>query len=155
MMNVNAKIIVTETIFLKKIVSVTIIFIIAMIFLPCTVHSQVNTQTSTKEIDRPIRQDIQKRMRTDPIDFPVPIKKIEKVIEGPSFLLNSVELIGVVSLPDIIFASTIREYKNKVVGFEELNELATKIQMIYLDEGILAACFLPEQEIKNGKDLRN
>lgn len=114
-------------------------------------YAQLNIQTSTKEVDYSPRKDVQEKMRREPLELPSVIKEKEKLPQGEMFFIKTIELEGVVSIPLLALTPIVSQYENRDVSLGELNELTTKIQMKYLEHGIITACFLPEQKIKEGK----
>lgn len=69
--------------------------------------------------------------------------------EGKPFFLREVRLEGCESLPPEEFKTIIDRYTGKEVYFGELDAMAGTIAREYLRRGIIAAVFVPPQEIKD------
>lgn len=130
-----------------------ILFIIlatCVIILPLVAFAQVQgVDEATREVDRDIREEAEKEMLRPP-EKPPEIEEAEEKeeFEGPKFFVTKIELTGCESFPPEDFSHLVKKYENRDVYFEELNILAGEIQREYLRKGILAACFVPPQEIK-------
>jgi len=86
-----------------------------------------------------------------PPKFPPEIKKEEKEKpEEVKFFLRKIKLVGCESILAKEFRPIVEKYENREVSLEELNILAKEIEREYLRKGIVAACFIPPQEIKEG-----
>lgn len=125
------------------------LFFISLIY-SVPAQAQVTNDTVVKEIDRPIREDVQERFKPVPLEVPAPAVIKPEAPTGPTFMLRKINLIGVESLPMELFTPIIEKYEDTEVSLEGLNNLTTEIEKEYLKNGIIAACFLPEQDIQDG-----
>ncbi|MFC1644060.1 ShlB/FhaC/HecB family hemolysin secretion/activation protein, partial [Candidatus Omnitrophota bacterium] len=108
--------------------------------------------SATRDVDRDIREKAEEKLITPPKKGPkIEEEPEEKVPEGPKFFIKKINLIGTVSVSPEEFQPIIDKYENKEVSVGELNILAKEIERDYLRKGIIAACFLPPQEVKDGE----
>ncbi len=106
---------------------------------------------AAREIDRPIRKEVEKKMQEAPKKPPVVVEEKKRpAIKGPKFFIKEIRLDGTETFPPEDFRYIIEKYENKEVSFEELNILANEIEREYLRRGVIAACFVPPQDIKDG-----
>jgi len=71
--------------------------------------------------------------------------------EGPVFTVKSIELIGVKTFKPEDFKPIVSKYENKEISVAELKIMCKEIERDYLRRGVIAACFLPPQDVKEGK----
>jgi hemolysin activation/secretion protein len=108
---------------------------------------------ATRETDRSTRQRVEKYFQeTTPrkapkIKEPVPTE----APEGPTFEVKSIVLEGVNTFPVDDFKAIVGKYENKEGTISDLKILAKEIEREYLRKGVIAACFLPPQDIQEGK----
>lgn len=108
---------------------------------------------ATKETDRSPRQRVERYFQdTTPRKAP----KIKEPVpgeapEGPAFEVKSVTLEGVKTFSVEDFKDIVGKYENKEGTISELKILAKEIEREYLRKGVIAACFLPPQDIQEGK----
>ncbi len=134
--------------------SVTIILILLIIcvclpFFACF-PQELQIENTIQATDFSIRKEIEEKLKT-------PSKKITEIgikeeIEdkGPRFLVKKVQLLGAETYRFEEFKTIIEKYENKEVSLAELNKLAKEIQREYLRRGVITACFIPPQKVKDG-----
>ncbi len=127
-------------------------FIIGIIIveLPLVCYSQVDVEKATREVDRPMRKELEEKLRTLPQKIPEVKKEEEKVVEGPKFFVKKIKLVGCESFSPEEFKPVIEKYENREVSLAELKILAKEIEAEYLKRGVIAACFVPPQDVKEG-----
>ena len=122
------------------------------LFLVSAARAQPGVDRATREVTRPVREEIEKKLITAP-KRPARIKEApeEKKFEGPSLFVKSITLDGVKTFPVEDFRPLVQKYENREVYESELKDvLAKEIEREYLKKGVIAACFIPPQEIKEG-----
>lgn len=130
----------------KKLSQIFLFFAWALV-LP--VSAQPRIDGATRQVDRPLRQEIEKELRKIPAKEPIIEEKdFPPAEDSPHFFIENIALEGVESFDSEDFAFIIQKYENRKLSLESLNELAKKIEQEYLRRGIIAAVFVPEQEIK-------
>ena len=105
---------------------------------------------AVKEVDRAVPEEAIERRLIRPSKKPPKIEEEPEKPEKPTgreFFIKNIVLEGVESLPPENFDPILEEYKNRKVRLSELKILAKKIERAYLDEGIIAACIIPPQDI--------
>ena len=118
------------------------------------VYCQGNIESATREVDR-MGEEAKgraKKLERTPSRKPAEIK-IEEVPAQKgekAFLVKKINLTGVESFSTQEFASLVSKYENKEVTLTDLNILAKDIEQAYLEKGVIAAVFVPPQEIKEG-----
>ncbi len=105
---------------------------------------QSDTLTDSGRYTDKLKETPRKQKEIEPIE-PVPATDEEK------FLIENINLVGCESFPAEDFSSIVSPYKNKEVTLTELNTLAKQIEREYLRRGIIAAVFVPPQDIKEKK----
>jgi hemolysin activation/secretion protein len=146
-----------------KIFKLRFLYIILVIYiftiLLVTFHSalaqqapQTQVERATVQSDRPVRERAEKYIRkTTPKEKPVIEEEKEKEEkEGPTFNVTKINLLGAESVPQDELKPIVEKYEGRDVTFEELSILAKKIERAYLKKGIVAACFVPPQEVESG-----
>lgn len=104
-----------------------------------------------KEIDRNVRQEIEKKIVPKPEGAPAIEEPKEEVKEeGPKVFIKKIELTGCETFPQDRFKPFIESRENKEVTLGELKRLAKEIEREYLREGLVAACIVPPQDVKDG-----
>ena len=94
---------------------------------------------------------IQKELKKSSQKPSLPEFQEEKPKPGEkSFFLKNIELSGCESFPPEDFKPLVAKYENTETTITGLNNLAKEIASEYLRRGIIAAVFLPPQEIKDG-----
>lgn len=134
---------------MKKII---VVFIIAgLLFVPGISFAQQGFERGIKEIDRRVREKVEKEIQKTP-EKPTVIEEEKEPIkeEGPTTFIKKVELAGTESFPPERFASLTEKYENREVSLGDLKRLAKSIEKEYLEEGFVAACIVPPQDVKEG-----
>jgi hemolysin activation/secretion protein len=121
-------------------------------FTPAAI-SQPGIDSATREVDRSMRQMVETKVQESTKRKPP--KVVEGIVKeeegGPVFELKSVTLEGVESFPKEDFDPIIDKYQGKEVDFSKLKVMAKEIEREYLKKGVIAACFLPPQDIQEGE----
>jgi len=141
--------------------TVVIIALIAWLFLlsgPLVSfsHAQPPPQQAsyaTRESDR-FGHEQEKRAERELRKAPEKPSKPKVETETPkpgeqAFFVKKITLVGCESYPPEDFQSIIEKYENKDQTLTELNNLAKEVAGEYLKRGVIAAVFLPPQEIKD------
>lgn len=141
---------------MKKNFSQNVLFrvLLFLFFISITqlLYSQADVEKATRETDRLGRQEeeMERRFRRPPPQKPAPpqaevaapAKKEEK------FFIKKINLTGTEHFLPEDFQPIIAKYENKEVTLTDLNNLAKEIEQEYIRRGIIAAVFVPPQEIK-------
>lgn len=137
---------------------------LALLFIFCFIFSfglcqmllaqvpEVDVDRATREVDHSLRERAEEKL-TPALEEPPEIEE-EKAPgegEGPKFFVKQIDIIGTVSVKPEEFDPIVERYEDKDLTMEDLNILATAIERDYLRRGIIAACFVPPQDIKEGK----
>jgi hemolysin activation/secretion protein len=127
-----------------------IIILIAFVFISAPLYSQTDVEQATRETDilrqkEKIEEELKKIPEKPEEVIP---KKIPPKKEEEKFFIKKINLVGCESFPPQEFSSIITKYENKELTFLELETLTKEIEREYLRRGIIAAVFVPEQEIK-------
>jgi hemolysin activation/secretion protein len=130
-----------------------VLFTFLFIFNP--LYAQVNIEKATSEVDRLGREEekLQGRLRSPPqksAEIKTEEAKVLAEGEEESFFVKKINLVGCESVSPKIFSPLIAKYENREVTLIELNILAKDIEQEYLKQGIIAAVFVPPQDIKEG-----
>ncbi len=133
---------------LKKLVGATII----ALSLSLSAYAQDFIDESTREVDRPVFEEVEKKLEEPIKALPKAKKekKPEEIKEDSVFFIKKVNLVGCESFLPEEFKDTIKKYENKELGLKRLNMLTKEIEREYLAKGVVSACFLLPQEIKKG-----
>ena len=143
---------------MKTLRYLTISLTICLIFgITCcgVAQAQVSDQTvdaATREVDHSLREKAEEQL-TPPLEEP-PVIEEEKEPgegEGPKFFVKKINIIGATSVKPEEFDPLVTRYQDKEISMEDLNILASSIERDYLRRGIIAACFVPPQDIKEGE----
>lgn len=111
---------------------------------------QVDVDAAQRKVDSFIREQLEEKLVV-PAEKAIEITKEEsEEASGIKFFVEMIDLLGVESFSPEEFKSTIEKYEKKEVALEELKVLTRAIEREYLEKGIIAACFLPPQEIRDG-----
>ncbi|MBD3425931.1 MAG: hypothetical protein GF409_01715 [Candidatus Omnitrophica bacterium] len=130
--------------------------IFILVFLPLffskrITHAQPDVGQATQEVDRKIRREVQKELQPPPPEKPdIEEKEAEKVTKGPSFSVKKIILKGTKTFKPEQFSHLIEKYENREVNMGELNSLAKEVEREYLRKGVIAACYIPPQEVRDG-----
>ena len=136
---------------MKRILFITIISSLILGFPSSSVYSQADVESAVREVDRPIREEVEKKIRPEPEKPPIEEEEKEEAPTGPAFFVSEITLEGVESFSPEEFDHITEEYEGREVSLSELNVLARKIEKEYLKKGVIAACFVPPQDVKEGR----
>lgn len=127
-----------------------IIFSLIFLFITSPLYSQSTVEEATRETDRLRREKIEEQLKKVPEKGEIELKPEEAPPkkEEQRFFITKINLAGCESFPPESFSSLIQKYENKEVTLTELDTLAKEIEREYLRRGVIAAVFLPPQEIK-------
>lgn len=135
----------------RKTMKLASLLVVFVLMLPASfAYSQPAPDQAVREADRAIRERVEKEMRVVPKAPEIEEEEKPEVPEGPKFFIKKIELVGVESFSPDEFRSILEQYENREVTFGELNILARQIEREYLKRGIIAACFVPPQDVKDG-----
>ena len=133
--------------------------IIISLVLSSPARAQQAPQPQVEKAVEVTTRDVQKRAQEKLTPVPKKKPEIEEVKpekeedKRATFNVTKINLLGAKSLSPDKYRPIIEEYENRAVTFDELSVLAKKIERAYLKEGIVAACFVPPQEIESGIPL--
>lgn len=114
--------------------------------------SQPAVNQATKEVDRSVRERVEREMMKAP-SRPARIKETpeKKELAGPKLFVKAIKLEGVETLTVEAFKPILEKYENREVYESELKEmLKGEIEREYLRKGVLAVAFIPPQKIEGG-----
>lgn len=119
--------------------------------LAAPAHAQrESVDRAIREVDRPYLKEAEEKLSAPP-QKPVIEEKIEREkAKGPSFLAKDIKLAGVESFPPEDFDPLIGPYEGREVSMDDLDTLAQEIAREYLRKGVISACFVPPQEVREG-----
>ncbi len=138
---------------------VVLIYVFLLLFIMADISmaqpqppSPNQIDTATRESSRPVRDEIEKKMIKAP-KRPAKIKEDlgKASVEGPKFFVKEINLMGVTAFSVADFKPIIAKYENREVSMGELDILAKEIEREYLRRGVIAASFVPPQDVKEGK----
>ena len=111
---------------------------------------QTRIESATRESDvLTDSQQYQKQLKRVPQKPPeIKPQETEPVAEEEKFVVEKINLIGCETFPPEDFASMVSKYEKREATLTELNTLAKEIEREYLRRGIIAAVFVPPQDIK-------
>jgi len=134
---------------MKKTIAVFIAVI--LLLMPVAARAQGGVERAIKEIDRPVREKVEKELIEKPKGPPV-IEEEEAppIEEGPKAFVRRIDLTGTETFLPEKFKHLIEKCENREVTLGELKRLAKSIEQEYLQEGVVAACIIPPQDIKDG-----
>lgn len=118
-------------------------------------YAAPSVESGTREtglINQPgaIEQKLMRKPRVTKPTLETPQPQATPETNEEKFLVKKIKLEGCESIPEENFKSDIARYENKKIGFSDLEKLAKEIEEDYLKAGLVAAVFVPEQEIKKG-----
>jgi len=126
-----------------------VIIFLAFILITPSLYSQSDIERATRETDRLGRKEtIEEQLRKLP-EKPAKLKLEEAPLreEEQRFFVKKINLVGCESFPPERFSSIIAKYENKELTFSQLESLTKDIEQEYLKQGVIAAVFMPPQEI--------
>lgn len=137
----------------KSVFGKLLLFVISFIILFCTsLYAQSAVERATSEVDRLGQEDVEKLLRKPDLDKKAPPAVIEKEAppEGETkFFIKNIELLGCESFSPASFKYLTDHYSNREVTLTELNHLAERLEKEYLRRGLVAAAYIPPQDIVN------
>lgn len=130
----------------KRINTIILIVILFFHYIPF-VYPQANIDQATIETNRSRLEKLREKLRAQPKKAPFNIEKKE-IFNDTSFYIEKINLVGMAAFEPKTFDFIIGKYENKEVSLNKLGKLAEDIEQEYLKRGLIAACFVPPQEIK-------
>ncbi len=111
------------------------------------IYPQTNIDQATKETNLSPAEEHQKKLKVEP-SLPLITIEQKKLESEDMFFIEKIKLEGMKALKPEKFDALIEKYANKNVNLKELSNLSQEIETEYLKTGIIAACFIPPQEIQ-------
>ncbi len=111
------------------------------------IYSQTNIDQATKETNQSPAEKYQNKLKVEP-RLPIITIEQKKLASDTKFFVDKINLAGIEALKPENFSLFIEKYVNKEVSLNELTDLAKEIETEYLKSGVIAACFIPPQEIQ-------
>lgn len=127
------------------------LFIFIIVFIAQPLYSQIDVEKATRETDRLGRKEIEPKLRRPLEEKAVTAKPPETLPEKEEkkFFIKKIKLLGCESFSPEVFSSLVEKYENREVSLTELKDLAKEVEREYLRRGVIAAVFLPPQDIKD------
>ena len=128
--------------------------VIVFLFMSTSAFTQGGVDSATREVDRPVREEAEERLLTpSPKEPKIEEEKPEQEIieEGPVVFMKDINIEGAESVSVKSLSPIIKKYENREVGMSTLGVLCGEIEREYLRQGYIAVCFLPQQEVKDGR----
>ncbi len=124
----------------------------AGVFLYAPAVFSAQFESAIREVDVSARAKVEKKLLVPPKKAPgIKEEVIKPVFEGEKIFVKKIDLVGVQSFKPEDFKPIVEKYENREVYFSELSEMMVKeIEKDYLKKGVIAACFMPPQEVKDG-----
>lgn len=120
-------------------------------FMPALSWAQVDVETQTREVNRPILQEIEQTLSPAKDSEPeIEKEEMPAVEEGPKFLVKEILLEGVTTFDPKEFAPLLEQYTNREISLAQLKQLTKSIEKEYLKKGVIAACIIPPQKSSDG-----
>jgi hemolysin activation/secretion protein len=136
----------------KNLVIIVTVITSTILLSPTPGFSQPNFSSATTEVNRSMRKEVEKQLEKQPKKAPIiEEEKKEEAPKGPTFLLKKITLLGCETFPTEDFYKFTGKYENKEVSLADLDNLSKDIEGEYLKKGVIAACFVPPQDVKEGK----
>lgn len=131
--------------------NILLLLFLSIFLLPVCIYAQSGVEQATRETDILSRQGkIQEKLLTPPREPSKPkIKEKPPVETEEKFFIKKINLVGCEYISCGGFSSIVAKYENKEITLSDLETLAKEIEREYLRKGVIAAVFVPEQEIKN------
>lgn len=128
-----------------------LVFLIPFFAISVSFAASVDVDRATRETDRLNPEEIEKKLvpaHKKPEEIKPPVAP---AVEGETkVFVKNIKLSGNESIPSEEFSSIIKDYENKEVTLTQLQNLAKEIEREYLRKGVIAAVFVPPQELKEG-----
>lgn len=139
---------------LKLILITTFIFMSFGLLYAQPPGGETAVDRATHEVDRfgdEQKDKLEKTLRRPAKEEPAKEKPKAKapIEEGQKILIKKINLIGCESVSAEEFKGLLAKYEGKESTLSELEILAKEIEREYLDKGIIAAAFIPPQDIKD------
>lgn len=116
-------------------------------------YAQIDASRATRESDRfggETERRVEKELKKVPQKPSEPKVEEEKPKEGEQrFFVKKIKLVGCETFLPEDFSVLVERHENRDETLTELNNLAREIAAEYLKKGIIAAVFLPPQEVKD------
>lgn len=127
---------------------------LSLFLIICDVsNAQVDASRATRETDRFAQEkekQVERELRRVPQKPSIPEVKEEKPKPGEQkFFVKKIRLEGCETFPPEDFTRLIEKFENRDITLTELNNLSKEISSEYLRRGVIAAVFLPPQEVKD------
>lgn len=124
----------------------------SLFLIPAAIFAQPGVDQATREVDRSVRQQVERRFQeVTPRKAPkIKEEPLPEKREGPEFEVKTITLEGVKTFKPEDFRKIVEKYEKKETKISDLKILAKEIEREYLRRGVIAACFLPPQDIKEG-----
>ena len=135
--------------------SLTIILSGSLFFISHISYAQAPPDASraTRESDKfgaEKERQVQRELKRSPQKPALPKVEEEKPKPGEQrFFIKSIKLLGCESFPLEDFNPFLEKYENRETTLTELNNLSKEIASEYIRRGIIAAAFLPPQDVKD------
>ncbi len=135
-----------------------IILVVSLLFISQISYAQAppppaNASRATRESDQfgaETEKQVQKDLRRTPRKPGIPEFEEEKSKPGEQkFFVSSINLLGCETFPPEDFSPFLEKCENREITLTDLNNLSREISSEYLKRGIIAAVFLPPQEVKD------
>ncbi|MBF0217849.1 MAG: ShlB/FhaC/HecB family hemolysin secretion/activation protein [Candidatus Omnitrophica bacterium] len=126
------------------------LFLFMVLAAPCAHPQQDTTDRDTSEVDKGIFEQVSQKLQPKPETTPE-IKDVpDAKPEGKEVFISRIVIEGVESFAPETFIPIIQPFENRNLTKPELDSISKKIQREYLKRGVIAACFIPPQDIKDG-----
>lgn len=144
----------------KYLTKFTVISVLLSSLFLNAAYSQ-DIESATRQIDKQSREDLESKLQLSPEEITKRMNELDQQLDklhepaqtpakgGTAFFIEKITLIGVKSISKKKFSHLIKQYENKEVTLNQIKILAKDIERIYLENGIIAACFVPPQKIKD------
>lgn len=130
-------------------ISLFVVLFFAFLLSPPLSYAQSNIDQASRETDRLGREGLKDALPPFPETPPEIEMEKPPVQEGETkFFIKKINLAGCESFPAEEFYPIVSQYENTETSLTELNGLAKKIETQYLKRGIIAAVFIPPQDIR-------
>jgi len=127
-------------------------FAFAFLIVTGRAYSQTALEQAVRESDIMKEELKAKREQLKKVPEKAPeieIKERPPLKEEKKFFVKKINLVGCESFSPQDFSVLTNKYENKEVTFTELDNLCKEIEQEYIKRGIVAAVFIPQQEIIN------
>lgn len=140
----------------KSLIIIIIFLLLGVVVLSSKAYAQIDPRTAdfaSREVDRSFVGEVEDKLTAPPKKAPPirearPAKPYEK--KEPYFYVERVVLTGNKSVPYKKFEMLLDDYSIRMLTMSELRQLARRVEQIYVNEGIVAACIIPPQDTRGG-----